>query len=183
MATHTALSAASLRYAQAIFALAVEQKKEVAVVEALSALAEAIESDTRIATVLAHPRLARSKKAALLKTALGNTDALALRAVEVVAQAGRAHELPLIARALEQKLMAHRGEMAAVVVSAQTLSASTIQTLESSLGKATGKAVRVQSETNPSLIGGMVVKLGSLQVDGSLASALQRFNSQLKKVA
>lgn len=171
--------AAARRYAQAAFALGIEAKKELALVDQINALARAIESDAPLRAALANPLVSRDAKEKLLDALMAKADALTRRTVAVVAKGGRAELLPAIAAELNRMLAAHRGELVAEITSARPLSPAMQQQLADSLTKATGKNLQLRLHEDARLIGGVVIQLGSLRLDASLQGALNHIRADL----
>lgn len=76
----------------------------------------------------------------------------------------------------------HRGEVTAEVVSAEPLRESHVADLKTSLQSLTGKTVAMQTTVDPSLLGGLIVKVGSRMIDSSLRSKLAQLKTALKGV-
>jgi F-type H+-transporting ATPase subunit delta len=79
-----------------------------------------------------------------------------------------------------EKLAERRGEVTAEVAAAQPLSAGQLDLLREQLRRSVGRRVSVHVRVDPGLIGGMVVKLGSRMIDGSISSKLQRLQMAMK---
>jgi F-type H+-transporting ATPase subunit delta len=73
-----------------------------------------------------------------------------------------------------------RGEVAAEVVSAQPLTPDQAQRLADQLSQSAGKAVQLQTKVDPSLIGGLVVRLGSRMIDTSIRAQLGRLQNVMR---
>lgn len=84
--------------------------------------------------------------------------------------------------AFRAALAERRGELPADVVSATELSKDQLDTLTASLNEATGKSVVVSAKVDPSLIGGLVVKVGSRMIDTSLKTKLNSLKIAMKEV-
>ena len=168
------------RYATAIFALAVESGKESMIVQEIQVLGEAISKDAGLHGVLANPLISRSRKADILVALAAKGDALTGRAMRVLADGGRAELVPTVARMLQEKLSAYRGELVATVTSAQQLTSAVQKQLAMALAQATGKAVQIELAQNPEILGGLVVQMGSLRLDASLAGALRAMRAGLQ---
>jgi F-type H+-transporting ATPase subunit delta len=167
------------RYATAIFALAREAKSESATTADFGTLAAAIRGDAALADALGNPTIANEKKAAVLAALAAKADPLARRAIDSIALGGRASILPVIADQLARMLAAHQGELAATVVSARPLSAAVKQQLSKSLAAATGKEVKLELKEDASVLGGLLIELGSLRLDATLSGALNQMREQL----
>jgi F-type H+-transporting ATPase subunit delta len=81
------------------------------------------------------------------------------------------------------KLAARRGEVTAEVAAAQPLSETQLRSLNEQLHRSIGSRVSVDVRIDPSLIGGLIVKIGSRMIDGSIKSKLQRLQLAMKSVA
>lgn len=180
---HTDAMQISRRYATAIFSLAVEAKKEPIIVGEIATLAEAMKSSPALAEAMANPTLHHAQKASVLAALCSKADALTKRAVETIAQAGRASLLPTIAEELTRRLAIHQGEAEAIITSARPLAASAQKQLAKALADATGKRVKLTLKEDAAVLGGVRIELGSLRLDATLAGALTQMKTQLLATA
>jgi len=173
------------RYALALFALADEQKKLDAVAEDLRGLDAMLVGSDALARLVRSPVLRRADQgkamAALLDAA--GADALTRNFVGVVATNRRLAALRQIIRAFLDELARRRGEVAADVTSAAPLTDAQQRAVEEALNKVVGRKVQLSLAVDPSLIGGMVVKVGSRMVDSSVKTQLQRLKLAMKGAA
>jgi F-type H+-transporting ATPase subunit delta len=102
--------------------------------------------------------------------------------VRLAARNRRLFSILHMIRAYRALLAAHRGEISAEVISAEPLSASQIADLKAALAAVTGKETRVNASVDPSLIGGLVVRVGSRMIDTSLKTKLNTLKIALKEV-
>ncbi|MCF6368830.1 F0F1 ATP synthase subunit delta [Rhizobium halophilum] len=102
--------------------------------------------------------------------------------LKVVAGNRRLFALPGMIRAFRQIAAAHRGEVTADVTSAHALTPDQEQELKSALKGVTGKDVVVAVTVDPTLLGGLIVKVGSRQIDTSLRTKLSTLKLALKEV-
>ncbi|MBT9370727.1 F0F1 ATP synthase subunit delta [Rhizobium sp. CSW-27] len=102
--------------------------------------------------------------------------------LKVVAGNRRLFALPGMIRAYRETVARHRGEVTAEVVSAHALSAAQEEELKSALNGVTGKQVAVDVTVDPSILGGLIVKVGSRQIDTSLRTKLSTLKLALKEV-
>lgn len=172
------------RYATALFELAEDEKALDAVAADLAELRTMISSSPDLQRMLRSPLLGRDAQreamAALLQKA--ETGDLTRRFVAVVARNGRLFALPAAIEAFLRQLAERRGEIAAEVTSARKLDDGQERALTEALKRAVGAKVAVHLRVDPSLIGGLVVKVGSRMVDNSLRSKLQRLRLAMKGV-
>ena len=103
--------------------------------------------------------------------------------IGLAARNRRLFVLPDMIKAYAQLAAESRGEQAAEVVSAQPLTAEQVSALEGSLqGIAPGKQIRIVPKVDPSIIGGLIVKVGSRMIDTSLKTKLTSLKVALKEV-
>lgn len=102
--------------------------------------------------------------------------------LKVVAENRRLFALPGMIRAFRQMAAAHRGEVEAEIVSAHPLSGEQRRELSESLGRYAGKTVTMRESVDPSILGGLVVRIGSRQIDTSLRTKLNSLKLALKEV-
>jgi F-type H+-transporting ATPase subunit delta len=100
----------------------------------------------------------------------------------VLARNRRLFVLPAVIAAYLKELAARRGEVTAEVTAAKPLSPAQTEAVNEQLRKAIGGKVALDLRIDPSLIGGLVVKVGSRMVDASLKSKLARLQLAMKGV-
>src|SRR5690606_3108147 len=102
--------------------------------------------------------------------------------IRVVAGNRRLFAVPGMIRAFRRIAAQARGEVAAEVVSAHELTDAQLSELRSTLKGVAGKDVAITLTVDPSLLGGLVVKMGSRQIDTSLKTKLASLKLALKEV-
>jgi F-type H+-transporting ATPase subunit delta len=100
----------------------------------------------------------------------------------VVARNRRLFAVPAMIEAFLADLAERRGEVTAEVTAAQPLTDAQQNALTEQLRRAVGRRVTVDIRIDPALLGGMMVKVGSRMVDGSLRSKLQRLQMAMKGI-
>ncbi len=172
------------RYAQAVFDLAKEEGAIDALSDQLGALADALADSADLRDLIDSPVYTRAQQetaiAALadrmgLSVTLKNTLAL-------MAQNRRLFTLPALIDALRNMIAAERGEVTAEVTAAQALSDEQQKRLAATLAEKSGKTVKLNTRVDESLIGGMIVKLGSQMIDTSIRSRLASLQNAMKEV-
>jgi F-type H+-transporting ATPase subunit delta len=98
----------------------------------------------------------------------------------VLARNGRKGQLAQVTRLFRRLAAEHRGEATAEVVSAHPLSDDQVATLKSKLKARAGRDVTIDTLTDPQILGGLIVKLGSEMIDASLKSKLNRLAQAMK---
>jgi F-type H+-transporting ATPase subunit delta len=178
----TSFDQASQRYANAVFDLALDSGEVDTVDAGLMSLAKVIEGDATLSRVLKSPLYKSEEKAGVL-AALGEKlglSQLARRFVGVVALNRRAGDIPSMAKAFADKAAKHRGSSRVVARVAQAVSKDQVLQIESAVSKSLGRTVTVDVEVDPSLIGGMQLKIGSRLVDASIRTKLNNLTNLMK---
>lgn len=107
---------------------------------------------------------------------------LVANTIKVAARNRRLFATPGIVKAFGERLARHRGEVAAEVTSAEPLSEARVADLKAALRDSLGKDVALQTHVDPSLIGGLILKVGSRMIDGSLRTKLNSLKHAMKEV-
>jgi len=172
------------RYAVALYDLADEQKALDPVAGDLRALRALIDDSADLRRLIRSPVLARADQgravAALAESAGFQT--LLRNLLGLLARNRRLFVLPEVIAAFLARLAERRGEVTAEVISAQDLSQAQRGALDERLRRAVGGKVAIELRVDPSLLGGLIVKLGSRMVDASLSSKLHRLQLVMKGV-
>jgi F-type H+-transporting ATPase subunit delta len=178
----TGVSGLAERYAAALFELADERRALDAVADDLRALRAMLHDSADLSRLLRSPVLSRGDqgKAIALVAERAELSQLTRDFLAVVARNRRLFAVAAMIEAYLNQLAVRRGEVTAEVTAAQPLTEAQNNALTDQLRRAVGGRVAVDLKIDPSLIGGMVVKIGSRMVDGSLRSKLQRLRLALR---
>jgi F-type H+-transporting ATPase subunit delta len=171
-------------YAAALFDLAKSEGSLDAVESGLVAIQKLASESEDFSRFLRSPVIAAEAKAGAADAILAkaNTNATVANFVKVVARNGRLFALQAIIRAFQALAAKERGEVSADVTSAAPLSSSQLKTLADTLKQKIGKTVTLTEHVDPSLIGGLVVKVGSQMIDSSLKTKLTAMKIAMKEV-
>lgn len=170
------------RYASALFELADDSKALDAVADDLKSVTAALDQSGELARLVHSPVLSRadqSKAIAALLERLG-AHKLTRNVVGLMARNRRLPALAGVARAYLEELARRRGEVTAEVVSASALSKEDLAAVEAAVKKAIGGKIALVAKTDPGLIGGLIVKVGSRMVDASLKTQLTKLKLAMK---
>jgi F-type H+-transporting ATPase subunit delta len=170
------------RYASALFDLARDQRQIESVGKSLDALHQALLDSKDFAELVGSPLVSRDeagKAFAALAPQL-NLDPITGNFLGVLARNGRKGELRKIIRAFRRLAAEHRGETTAEVVTARPLNDNQLAALKLQLRARAGRDVTIDAEVDPSILGGIVVKLGSQQIDASIRTKLNRLAQAMK---
>jgi F-type H+-transporting ATPase subunit delta len=167
-------------YAAAILELAKAEGELERIGDELFRIARAFESSNELRAALTDPRLPADRKKAIIDDLLGEkTSPLATNLVNFVVGLGRGGDLPAIADRLAERAAAGRNKVIAEVRSAGELDQKTIARLAVSLSKATGRDVEVKIVVDPSVIGGVVARVGDVVIDGTISHRLEEIRKTL----
>jgi F-type H+-transporting ATPase subunit delta len=176
--------AAATRYARALFDVVRNSDPERAGDEfnAFAALIAGHADLQRTLTSPAVPTAAKAKIVAALVQQQPPSQPVA-RLLALLAERDRLVLVPDIVEAYRQRLLDHQQVVRAQVTTAVPLPQDRTAALEQSLAQATGKRVIVTTQVDPSIIGGVVARIGSRVYDGSVANHLARVKAQLVDAA
>ena len=107
-------------------------------------------------------------------------DALTAKTLGVLADNRRLGEVSSVARAFAQLAASHRGEVTAEVTSAHALTAAQSKALAAQLKARVGTDVAVHHKIDPSILGGLTVKIGSQMIDSSIKTRLNTLAAAMK---
>ncbi len=182
MASKAGESRLAARYALALFELADDQKKLDVVADDLRAFDAAAAESEDLHHLIHSPVLSRREQGAAIAAILetSGADELTRNFVGIVAANRRLFRLHDMIDAYLAELARRRGEITAEVTSARTLNKQQTKTVEEALRQVVGGKVALSLEVDPSLIGGLVVKIGSRMVDSSLKTQLDKMKLVMK---
>ncbi len=172
------------RYANALFELASEANSLPAVEAELGRFADMLAESADLARLVRSPVFAADEQARAVGAVLDRAEIRGLvgNFIRVVAGNRRLFTVPDIISAFRKLMAAHRGEVAAEVVSAEPLGEAHVAALKEALKASIGKDVALQTSVDPTLIGGLIVKVGSRMIDGSLRTKLNSLKLAMKEV-
>jgi len=172
------------RYATALFDLAKDQGALDTVESDLGDLSGMLSESEDLDRLVRSPVIARAEQASAMAAVLdkAGVGALVRNFVGVVANNNRLFALKSIITSYKAMMAAHRGEVSAEVVAAQPLDDEQKSRVADALKTAIGQDVNIDVRIDESLIGGMVVRVGSRMVDMSLATKLQGLRVAMKGV-
>lgn len=172
------------RYATALFDLAVEDGAIDAVAADFDALGELLANHEDFGGVVRSPLISREDQGRALAAVLEKAGAhvLTRNFIALVAEKRRLGALGDIIRDFGKLLARHRGEVSADVISAQALSDAQSAAISDQLRASLGQKVKINATVDASLIGGLIVKVGSRMIDSSLATRLANLERKMKEV-
>ena len=172
------------RYASAIFDVAEENKSLDGLEAGVADLSTALNESADLRTLIASPLISRAdQEKAIMAVAdkMSLTPALE-NGLGLMAQKRRLFVLPQLLTSLRDLLADSRGEVTADVVSAKALTKAQNEKLAKTLSARVGKTVNINATVDESLVGGLVVKVGSKMIDTSIRSRLNSLQNAMKEV-
>jgi len=170
------------RYASALFELAHENKAAAAVEKDLGALGQALAESADLAALIRNPQIGRDVAAQAMDSVatLLKLSPLTKQFLGVLSANRRLDVLPQIVSAFASIASAARGEVKAEVTSAHPLSDAQMKALAAKLKAREGKDVTLSASVDPAILGGLVVKIGSTQIDSSIRTRLNSLAQAMK---
>jgi len=172
------------RYASAIFEIAKENKSLSDLEANLTDLAAALDASADLRELISSPVISRSEQGNAI-AAIGKKMGLILvlqNGLSLMAEKRRLFVLPQLVTQLRSMIADHRREITADVTSATALSKAQADKLAKTLKARMGKDVKINATVDESLIGGLIVKVGSKMIDTSIRSRLNSLQNAMKEV-
>jgi F-type H+-transporting ATPase subunit delta len=175
------MSALGRRYAKALLEIAREQGQVDPVLRDVDALSDALKTSADLREIIRNPVIPKPA----LKTAVGavmeklGCSKLFRNTVNLLADKGRLGHLEEVLHALESVAEAETGRIRVEVVSARPLSDAYYSRLAATLERVTDREVVLVKKEDPSLIGGVITRLGDRVFDGSLSNRLSELRETL----
>ena len=166
-------------YADGLFGIASAEEIVDRVEDELFKVARSFEANDQLRATLTDTTIPIERRAGVVEELLGKrAHQLTTATVTFIVQAGRAHDLPAIADAFVSRAAAKRQEAVAEVRSAFPLDAEQQARLADALSAATNKKVTVKVVIDPTVLGGIIARVGDTVIDGSVRTRLERLKQQ-----
>jgi len=166
-------------YARALFQAAQEKGRVEAVHAELTAFVAAIRENDELRSFLHNPEVAPAARISALRDIAGDADPLTRNFLLLTAEKGRTAELEGILKELDRLVAEHQRRLAVELTTAYELSDEDARSIVAQIEKASGRSVEVTRNVDPSLIGGIVLQVGTRRVDASVRGRLERLRQTL----
>jgi F-type H+-transporting ATPase subunit delta len=173
---------AATRYARALLDVALKEQADLSVIdEQLSALGALFADNEPLRRALLNPAVPLPKKRAAVAAILERIDVLPMvaKTLALLADRDRLIILPEVVAAFRRRLMDLRNIVRADITTAEPIGADRLEAIQRSLAVATGRTVDISARVDPSILGGMVARVGSTVYDASVTGHLQRIRQRL----
>ncbi len=167
-------------YARSLFQAARDAGRLDAVHEQLGDFAAAIGEVPELRRVLENPELDPQQKAGVLGEIMGDADELLRNFVLLISEKGRAGEIEEIYRELDALVAAEQQRLTVELTTAYELSDEEAASILGKIEQSSGRTVEATRKVDPALIGGVVLRAGSLRVDASVRGRLDRLRQELR---
>ena len=167
-------------YAEALFTVARAEGSLDTVADELFKVARTFEANEQLRSTLTDAVIPVERRLGIVEDLLGGqATPTTMALVSFVVAAGRSRDLPAIIDKVVERAAAERQQVVAEVRSAIALDAATQERLAAALSSATGKSVQVQVVVDPTVLGGVVARIGDTVLDGSVRHRLDQLKEAI----
>jgi len=169
------------RYAKALLDVAVSESGEEQAGKDLTVFADLVRANPELQRMLANPVVAAADKRAVVQQLVERLrpSAPVGKLLLLLASRGRLVLLADLVDVYRERLMEHQGVIRAEVTTAEPLGPERAAELQRRLAASTGRTVTMTTQVDPSIIGGVVTRIGSTVYDGSIATQLAKVRQSL----
>lgn len=166
-------------YARALFEAAKEGGRLTEVREELADFVQVVREVPELHALLRSPQLDRQAKRSALEALLGRAEELVRSFLLLSAEKGRSGQVEEIYREFERLVAAEERRLAVELTTAYELSEEEAGAIIGQIEQASGRSVEATYRVDPEVIGGLVLRAGTLRVDASVRGRLERLRQEL----
>lgn len=171
------------RYAEALFQLSEEENITKEIYNELHSVLDIVKNNKDLDNVLKSPLVAKAEKVQLIETLFNNKINNNLKNfLKILVEKGRISSLKSIEITFKQLLNDRDNIIEGTVISAIPLTGEKVKELEEKLSKKYNKNVTLENKVDKSILGGVLIRLGNTQIDGSVKTRLDNIKEQLSQV-
>ena len=169
------------RYANALCEELENEDQLNAALSTIESFARAFDSNHELRTVLTNPSISIDNRSAIFSNILDNTNprSLAKNLIQILFERGRLNLITDVAKALRTTIDLRLNRVVGTLTSTRELSSKQHESIQQSISTFIKKDVQLEMETNPDLLGGVVVRIGGTVIDGSLRTRLVQLKNAL----
>ena len=177
-------SGIAARYATAVFELAKDASDLKNLESNVEDLGAALDASAELRDVISSPVYSRDDQANVITAVAKKMKLMPIvsNTLALMASKRRLFVLPALVAQLRALIAEEKGEVTAEVISAKTMTKTQIDKLAKAIKSRIGKDVKIDATVDESLIGGLVVKVGSQMIDTSIRSKLSSLSNVMKEV-
>jgi F-type H+-transporting ATPase subunit delta len=175
------LRASATRYAKALLDVAAAESDPARIEQDLATLVATLTSHAELHHVMTSPTVPAQARLGIVRAIAQRSSFAAplAKLLDLLAERGRLELLPDILQVYRERLLAHQNIVRAEVTSAAPLTSQALEQLGGRLSGLSGKTVQLAASVDPSLIGGLVARVGSTVYDGSVRTQLDKMKQRL----
>jgi len=166
-------------YAGALFEMAIENGSLDAVYQEAFDVLNVFRKEPDFSEMLRNPRIPPEDKEAAILKALAGMDANLTGLIALMLKKGRGAYIEAALGEFAARVKEYRGIIGARVYSAAPLTAEQLSALQEQLTRKTGKQVEIETYVDPSLIGGLLIKIGGMALDSTIKKHLQTLRKHM----
>ncbi|MGE0448415.1 MAG: ATP synthase F1 subunit delta [Vicinamibacterales bacterium] len=174
---------AAARYARALLDVALKEQADLTLLDTqLAEFAALVQQHEPLRHALLSPVVPVPRKRAAVDALAARAGVLPIlaRTLALLAERDRLVLLPDLVDAVRQRVLDLQHVVRAEVTTAQALAPERLHQVEQSLAQVTGRRVELRAQVDPTIVGGMVARVGSTVFDASVAGHLQRIRQRLE---
>ena len=173
---------AAIRYARALFDVGLKEGLDLNAIESeVAGFAGIFRQHPQLEAILLNPAVPvpRKRAAVVELTKALNLSSVVAKLAILLAERDRLVVLPDLVAAFRERLMDHQKVVRADVTTSEPMAADRAAKVQQALAKATGRTVRLTTAVDPSIIGGLVARVGGTVYDASVTNQLRRMKERL----
>ena len=177
------ISTVARRYARAMLEVAIRQRNFSTVLEQLESFWDLMQANTILKTLFINPAISGNSKEKVLKelTSRMRFQELTFHFLRTLIHRDRLNLLDQVIVSAEEQFLEKQGIMVVEVISAQRLLPAEQTQLINKLQTFTGKKVQLENHVDPSLIGGVITKIGTTLYDGSVQAQIEKLREKIQE--
>lgn len=173
----------SSRYAGALFEVSLEIKKEEETYNELAEISEVFRSNMDFFKVMKTPTVSKEEKKNILVSVFeSKVSSEVFNFMKILVDKGRFGSFLDICEAFKGLLNSHKNIMEVIAVTAVELTAQQKSNLEEKLSKSTGKTIELKNEIDTSVLGGVLIRMGNEEIDGTVKSRLDKLKEEVSQI-
>jgi F-type H+-transporting ATPase subunit delta len=167
-------------YAEALYESALEAGAVEAVAADVAGFARAVSESDELRLVLANPEVETRTKKQVVAALAEDAHPLVASFLQVLIDRGRIAELEEVAQAVEERVARAQGRLEVEAVTAVPLPADLRDRIVERIQQKTGSEVALTESVDPGVVGGLVLRVGGLVVDGSVRHRIEELRQAMR---
>lgn len=169
------------RYAKALFSITKNEKEAEAVKKEIESLSNLIEANREIKNLVFNPMYGKEDKEKILTVILQKTGGsdITKNFIRLLLKKDRIKNLREVAEGLSDLIIEKQNKKKAVVISTEKLPDTSLSKIKSRLSSITKKDIEIEERVDSSIIGGVIIQVGSLVYNGSIKTQLESVKNRL----